>query len=120
MALMAIAVPILPGKTNQWRQFISQVNGPRHAEFEASRRRLAVHERAFFQATPQGDMVIVTLEGANPADFFRNFGSGTDNFTRWFVQQVKEIHGVDLSQAAPWSMPELALDSEKQVSTKAA
>jgi hypothetical protein len=120
MALMVFAAPILPGKTDQWRQFISQLNGPRHAEFEASRRRLGVHERAFFQATPQGDVVIVTMEGANPADYFRNFGSGTDTFTRWFVQQVKEIHGADLSQPAPWSMPELVVDSEKQVSTKAA
>jgi hypothetical protein len=120
MALMAVAVPILPGKTDQWRQFIAQLNGPRRAEFEASRRRLGIHERAFFQSTPHGDLVIVTQEGANPEDFFRNFGSGTDSFSRWFVQQVKEIHGMDLSQFEPSSMPELSVDSEQPIITKAA
>lgn len=120
MALMAIAVPILPGKTGQWRRFIEELNGPRRSEFEASRRRLGVHERAFFQSTPQGDLVIVTVEGADPEGAFRQFGTGTDEFTRWFVQQVKEIHGMDLSQPAQWPMPELGLDSERRIQKRAA
>jgi hypothetical protein len=120
MALTAMAVPIMPGKTDQWRRFVGELNGPRHNEYEASRRRLGVHERAFFQSTPQGDVVIVTLEGTDPADAFRRLGSGTDDFTRWFVAQVKEIHGIDLSQPMPGPMPELAVDSERRAQTKAA
>ena len=46
MALMAVAFPIAPGKTDDWRRFIGELNGPRHADYEASRRRLGVHERA--------------------------------------------------------------------------
>ncbi|TAK30098.1 MAG: hypothetical protein EPO21_19725 [Chloroflexota bacterium] len=120
MALMAIAVPILPGKTEQWKRFVDELNGPRRAEFEESRCCLGVHERAFLQTSPHGDMVIVTLEGPNPEEAFRQFGTGTDDFTRWFVQQVKEIHGMDLSQPALWSMPTLEVDSAQKIEKKAA
>lgn len=120
MALMAVAVPILPGRTEHWRRFARELNGPRLSEFNASRRRLGVRERVFLQSTPQGDLVVVTLEGDNPAEAFRRLGTGDDEFTRWFVQQVKEIHGMDLTQPAQWSLPDLLSDSEGQAQRRAA
>jgi hypothetical protein len=120
MSLFAIVVPLLPGKTEPWRRFIADLNGPRHAEFAASRRRLGIHEQTFLQQTPMGDMVIVTLEGDDPQGAFARFGAGTDEFTRWFLQQVKELHGMDLTQAADAPMPEQVIDSSRQVKLKAA
>lgn len=111
MALLAMAIPILPGKTDQWRQFIEQVRGARKAEFDASREKMGVHERTFFQQTPHGDLVIVTLEGDDPARAFASFGAGTDPFTEWFVAQVKAVHGFDLRQPPPGPLPELVVDS---------
>ncbi|MHB8645697.1 MAG: hypothetical protein ACYDAR_07905 [Thermomicrobiales bacterium] len=112
MALFAMAVPIPPGKTDQWRQFIGQLNGVRKAEYKASRERLGVRECTFLQQTPHGDMVIVTLEGDDPARAFTAFGQGTDPFTEWFVAQVKEIHNFDLRQPPPGPLPELVVDSQ--------
>lgn len=120
MSLFAIAIPILPGKTEAWRQFIAEVNGPRHGEFEASRRRLGIHEQTFYQQTPMGDLVIVTLEGNDPQSAFARFGAATDEFTRWFVGQVKELHGVDLTQAVDAPLPVQVVDSSRQVKLKAA
>lgn len=115
MALLAFAVPILPGKTTQWKHFAEELNGPRFREWEESRRRLGVHERVFLQTTPQGDMALVTVEGDNPEAALQSFGKGNDEFTRWFVQQVKECHGFDLSQGIPGQMPEFCCDSQKQM-----
>ena len=67
MALIAVAFPILPGKTKEWQDFIAQLNGPRRAEFVASRERVGAQERTYLQQTPMGDLVIVTLEGDDPA-----------------------------------------------------
>ena len=111
MALFAIAVPILPGKTDEWRAFADELAGSRHDDFAASRRGLGVRERTFLQHTPMGDFVLVTLEGDDPAGAFARFGQGTDDFTRWFMERVKEVHGYDLAAPPPGPLPELVVDS---------
>ena len=110
MALQAVAFPILPGKTEQWRGFIAEMNGPRRAEYEAAQQRFGVHWRIFLQQTPQGDLVIATAEGADPARAFRQLGAGDDAFTQWWAQQIQDIHGVDLRQSPPGPLPELAFE----------
>ena len=52
MPLMAVAFPILPGKTEEWRAWMAELDGPRRAEFEASRRNAGVHERTFLSRAP--------------------------------------------------------------------
>jgi hypothetical protein len=113
MALLAMAVPILPGKVEQFKSFVGQLDGARKADFAASRKKLGVRERAFHQQTPAGDFVVVTLQGDDPAGAFAKFGQGDDPFTKWFVAQVKEIHGVDLTAPPPDPPPTLVADSGK-------
>jgi hypothetical protein len=112
MALLAMAVPILPGKTEQWLQLTRELQGPRRGDFVASRSRLGIRERAFLQRSPQGDIVIVTFEGDDPAGALKRMGEANDEFTRWFVQQVKEIHALDLTQPPSGPLPEQITDSQ--------
>jgi hypothetical protein len=111
MPLMAVAFPILPGKTPEWRAWQAELNGPRHAEFTESRRRVGVHERTFLQTTPMGDLVIVTLEGDYPAQALGRMMSANDVFTGWFLERVKALHGVDLTGPMPDAPSELLVDS---------
>ncbi len=110
--LICIAIPVLPGKEEACRKFGETLSGSRHAEFKESRKKLNVRERAFYQHTPHGDMVIVTLEGDDPAKAFQDFAAAGDEFTKWFTASVKEIHGLDLTQPPPGPMPELMVDSD--------
>jgi hypothetical protein len=111
MALFAIAVPILPGKTEHWQRFASELTGARSADFKASRKKLEVRERAFLQKTPQGDLVVVTLEGNDPVGAFQKLALAKDAFTQWFVQSVMEIHGIDLNAPPPGPLPSQITDS---------
>ena len=61
--LFAMAVPILPGKTAQFRKFGEELNTTYFEGLNESRKKLNVRERAFYQKTPMGDLVIVTVEG---------------------------------------------------------
>jgi len=108
MALMAVVIPILPGKTPEWRAFIEELNGPRHQAFADSRKRVGVRERTFLQQTPMGDLVIVTLEGDDPGRSFGELLSSTDDFSAWFGEQATAAHG-DLSTSI--SPSELVADS---------
>ena len=112
MPLMAVAFPILPGKTAEWRSFMDEINGPRRAEFAESRRRAGVHERTFLQPSPMGDFVIVTLEGEDPVRSFGQMMNATDAFTTWFVERVKAFHDFDPTMLTE-SPSSLVIDSEQ-------
>jgi hypothetical protein len=59
-----------------------------------------------------GDLVIVTLEGEDPARSFAQLMSATDAFSLWFLERVKAIHGVDLAAPMPGGSPsKLVVDS---------
>ncbi len=112
MPLMAVAFPILPGKTPEWRSWMEELNGPRQHEFAESRRKAGVHERTFLQHTPMGDLVIVTLKGDDPAASFGRMVSGTDPFTKWFIERAQAVHGIDLAKPMTSAPSELVVDSE--------
>jgi hypothetical protein len=110
--LFAMAIPVLPGKSEQLKKFTKELTTTYKKEFNESRKKLGVQERTFFQSTPMGDFIIVTLEGNNPQDSFTKFGQGTDEFTKWFISQAKEIHGIDLTKKPEGSLPELVAETE--------
>jgi predicted ester cyclase len=111
LARLAVAFPILHGKEEDWQRFRDQLRGPRKQEFIESRRRLHVREVTFHQKTPVIELVIITLEGDAPGLAFINFASANDDFTNWFVEQVKELHGIDLRQPSTGGPPEEFIDS---------
>jgi steroid delta-isomerase-like uncharacterized protein len=111
MPLFAIAIPIVPGQRQRFDRFIAELQGPRAGEFAQSRKNLGVHERTFLQQTPESNLVIVTLEGDDPVAAFAAFGSAQDEFTDWFVQEVKAIHGVDLRNPPDMKLPTKIADS---------
>jgi len=112
MALMAVAFPIAPGQSAKWHAWMDELKGARRAEFVASRRDAGVRERTFLQATPMGELVIVTLEGDDPMASFGKMMSRDDEFTRWFIENASAAHGMDLSQPMPEAPSALLLDSE--------
>jgi hypothetical protein len=111
MALLAISFPVLDSNMDQFEKFLGELSGPRRAEFSASRARVGVHERTFLQRTPNGNMVIVTLEGDDPARALASFGTEDDTFSRWFRERVLAVNGVNLAAPPPGPLPELVADS---------
>lgn len=111
MPMMAVAFPILPGRTAEWRAWMDEVNGPRRQEFVDSRRRAGVHERTFLQPTPMGDLVIVTLEGDDPGRAFGQMMGAGDAFATWFAERAQAIHGIDLTAPMTGSPSELVVDT---------
>jgi len=115
MPMIAVAFPILPGKTDEWRAWMEEINGARRQDFVASRRAAGVHERTFLQPTPMGDLVIVTLEGDDPGHAFGKMMSADDEFTRWFTERAEAIHGVDLTLPPTGAPSELVVDTDRKV-----
>jgi hypothetical protein len=102
MALVAIALPILPGKTEAWEQWAAELNGPRRADYEDQRRRLGLKsESAFLQRTPGGDFAILVQEADDYDAYMSNLRSSKTPFDAWFNGKVEELHGLDLDTPMP-------------------
>ena len=64
MALLAMCMPILPGKMEKWRAMMAQIKST--PDFANSREAAGVHERSFEQNTPAGDLLFITMDGDDP------------------------------------------------------
>jgi hypothetical protein len=102
----AFAMPILPGKADAARAFVREVLGPRQRDWDDLQRRQGVTaERYFLQASPEGDLLIVTGEGTfTPVSQWHD-PAGIP-FDRWFAEQVKDVTGVDVRELGD-ELPEL-------------
>lgn len=111
MAVIAMVLPILPGKTEAWRRAMEDLKQSRWAEFIAARQRQGItRERLWLQQTPQGDVEILYLETDDPARAFQEVVTSQEPFDVWFRDFAREHYGLDLSQPMPGPLPELIVD----------
>ncbi|MBO68381.1 MAG: hypothetical protein CL398_08720 [Acidiferrobacteraceae bacterium] len=109
MALLSMCFPILPGKLDKWQEMIDSWADPSNkAETDKIREGAGIHERTFLQKTPNGDLVIITLEGENPAE---GFGKMVAAMPDGFAEFVLDVHGFDMKGPAPPPLPDLVYDS---------
>ena len=103
MPATTFVAPILPGRTEAWKQAAQEITGSRKSEHEESRRRMGVtREIASLQATPEGDYVVVCLEADDPDEIISRILTSDAPFDRWFAETVlKGVHGIDGSEGPP-------------------
>ena len=104
MGLVAFAGKLAPGKTDEWRQFVEEMHGPRKDEYAASSARLGIKkERAFLQPGSDGDTVVYTFtrHGA-PAislpPLFRDLAGSKEPFDVWYKQRMRDLLGIDFER----------------------
>jgi hypothetical protein len=98
MPSIAFAFPVLPGRTEAGRRLAAEVLA-RRQEWEESERKLGItKENWYLQSSPQGDMVIVYLEAADPNRALQQFGQSQEPFDLWFKKQVEDICGINMNE----------------------
>jgi hypothetical protein len=110
MQTIAFAAPILPGKTQSDRDAIAScAHGDRQAEYQASRGRAGIQREAvWIQSTRDGDVAVILIEAPDIQAAMRTLATSQDPFDRWFRENVKDVHGMDLAEGFP--PPEQVLD----------
>ena len=98
---VAFALPVLPGKEELDHQTFEEMEGTRRDEYEAAMREAGITRHVVWhQETPDGTMAVVYMEADDEAGVAQ-FGSSDAPFNRWFRDQMKEVHGIDISEPAP-------------------
>ena len=98
MQLIVRAFPVLPGKTEEMRQFAAAMRSTRAADAADFHRRIGVARESWhLQSTPAGDWVIgVTQIPEKPIDTAaREYAASQHAFDRWFKEQVRLVTGID-------------------------
>lgn len=111
MSSMAVALPILPGKTQQWQELIGEITTQRRSEVDGFHRRFGLTRANWYlNQTPGGDMAIVVLEGPDAAGAFAQWGMSQDPFDLWFKGEVGALYGVDFNQPPAGPAPEMVYE----------
>src|SRR5216684_342857 len=99
MASLALALPILPGKTEAVRKMFRTLKNEKWNEYDKAQRRAGVKkERDFLQPSPMGDLLIVYLEQDDFNKGFSEFAASRDSFDVWLKKEVKNATGMDFNQ----------------------
>ena len=121
MAYRTLAVRITPGKVDEWRSFVSDLQESKKAEWEAVLDRLGgvkrdstgtqgtpgVRYRGYVQTAFHGDMATYVMKGGPNVfkDLFESIGKSSDPFAAWFTSHVKSVHNLDITQ--PVNLPKV-------------
>ena len=98
---IAFALPVQHGKEELDRQMLEEMSGARRDDYEAALRDAGITRHAVWhQETPDGTIAVVYMEADDEAGVAK-FGSSDAPFNRWFRDQMKEVHGIDISQSGP-------------------
>lgn len=105
------ALPILPGQTAAARAFLTELEGPRQAQYAASERRLGLVKEVWaIQQMPAGELLIAYIAGESIDAALGAFAASQDDFDRWFKGRVLATTGADLNTPPPGPLSEILSD----------
>jgi hypothetical protein len=112
MAVVAYALPIVPGQTGSARNFDGELSAAGlRARYEALNEAAGVSRHMeWVQSTPLGDQLVVFFETDSPERLARDFDD--NEYDRWWRARVQRIHGFDPASAG--GLPELVHSWERR------
>jgi hypothetical protein len=103
-----MAIPVLPGKTEAARAFLEELEGPRKEDYARADVEIGVAQETWFlQNTPEGDLLLLYMEGEDLARTFGLFVESKDELFVWFKERLLEITGQDWNSPPPGPVSEL-------------
>ncbi len=115
MHSLAIAVPIRPGKTEDWRRYAQALANEHRDEMNEDFRRFrTLREIAWLQQTQNHDMAILFWEVEDPElhrQQFQEIMASDEPFYVWQRESMMDLFGFDPTQPRP-PMPELVHDHQ--------
>jgi hypothetical protein len=96
---IVFAIPVMHGKEDLDRQTRDEMAGARRDEYVAALKDAGITRQAVWhQRLPDGGTLAIVYIEASDADAQQRFVSSDADFNRWFVEQMQEVHGRDVSE----------------------
>jgi hypothetical protein len=98
MTEIVFAIPIMQGKEEADRRTRAEMAGARREEYEAALKDAGITRQAVWhQQMPGGGVLAIVYTEATDPDAHQRFVSSDAEISRWFLQQMQEVHGRDVS-----------------------
>jgi hypothetical protein len=111
MAVFNGVFPILPGKEQGGRDFAAAIMGERRKGFETLQTTSRVTRETWaLQETPMGSFMLVWFEAPDVEKAFTDLATAGNEFSIWFLAQVKDVTGVDMSTPPESPLPDVLVD----------
>jgi hypothetical protein len=109
MEQICLALPVLPGKTQDAYAFMDELENQRKAEYAESEQRIGITRESWFLATiPSGDQLVAYMETQDFGRALQLFSASQDEFDLWFKDRLANTTSVDLNNPPPdMKLPEL-------------
>ncbi|MCW2956756.1 MAG: hypothetical protein JWO69_1625 [Thermoleophilia bacterium] len=94
MSLYAFAAPVLPGKSEENRKFVTELG--RSPEARSIHQKAGIDRTRIYQQTlQQGDYAVVVWDTDDGERAMKKLLSANDDFSSWMRSELTDIHGRD-------------------------
>jgi len=108
MNQICLVIPITPGKSDDARDFMRELEHQRKAVYDQSERRIGITKEVWYLArTPGGDQFVAYMETADFGKALSLFSASRDEFDMWFKRRLADSTGLDLNNPPSMQLPEL-------------
>ncbi len=108
MDQICLVVPITPGKTQDARDFMRELEEQRKPDYGRSGRRIGITKEAWYLArTPGGDQFVAYMETRDFGQALSLLSGSQDEFDLWFKRRLADSTGLDLNTPPSGPLPEL-------------
>lgn len=104
---ICLVVPITPGRSEDARAFMRELEEARKSDYERSERRIGISKEVWYIAqTATGDQLVAYMESPDFARALNLFSRSEDEFDVWFKRQLAHATGLDLTNPPEDGLPE--------------
>lgn len=98
MPEIVFAIPVVPGQEALDRQTLDELSNGRREEYAQALRDAGITRQAVWhQQMPDGTLAVVYVEADDP-EAARRFSASDATLNTWFREQMRTVHGVDISE----------------------
>jgi hypothetical protein len=108
MEQVCLVIPVQPGRANDAREFMRELEASRKDQYARSEERIGITKEVWFLAgVGGGDAMVAYMETDDFANALGLFSRSEDEFDVWFKRRLAAATGVDLNNPPEMTLPEL-------------